>query len=288
MVDTRVSEILENLSKHLEESKSNLEMLREDSSISDAIDLIQLDSDVEILEESQSKESASTDMESEIEIEDENKLRDEKLNIVQSQAQETSDQEVEQETEVNDPKPEKIPLKDAEDQTGKKKEAKTEVIKEEKKKDEKEPIKSNDLAEEDESVKNHEVASDLESNDLSGKKSTNYGSLQAYIGAELYDKRMFPHGCPSFQKAFVKLFKVEKANKGGQKLKLIDVQYFNNRDGFGFMLRNLTKGDYQVQFKKYSNGFDVYDFTLKMFADKLIKLVDDDNEELKKVKLSKE
>jgi len=91
MVDTRVSEILENLSKHLEESKSNLEMLREDSSISDAIDLIQLDSDVEVLEESQSKESASTDMESEIEIEDENKLREEKLNTTQSQAQETSD-----------------------------------------------------------------------------------------------------------------------------------------------------------------------------------------------------
>ena len=52
---------------------------------------------------------------------------------------------------------------------------------------------------------------------------------------------MFPHGCPSYQKAFVKLFKVDSRNK---KLKLIDSQYFNNRDGFGYMLRNLTKGDY--------------------------------------------
>jgi hypothetical protein len=34
-------------------------------------------------------------------------------------------------------------------------------------------------------------------------------SLEAYIGAEFYNKRMFPHGCPSYQKGFVKLFKVE-------------------------------------------------------------------------------
>jgi hypothetical protein len=54
---------------------------------------------------------------------------------------------------------------------------------------------------------------------------------------------MFPHGCPSYQKAFVKLFRVEKTKKG-EKLKLVDTQYFNNREGFGFTLRNLTKGSY--------------------------------------------
>ena len=76
---------------------------------------------------------------------------------------------------------------------------------------------------------------------------------------------MFPHGCPSYQKAFVKLFKVEKTKKG-EKLKLIDTQYFNNREGFGFTLRNLTKGNYQIQFKKFSTGFDVFDFTVRMYS----------------------
>lgn len=41
----------------------------------------------------------------------------------------------------------------------------------------------------------------------------------------------------------MKLFKVEKTKKG-EKLKLVDTQYFNNREGFGFTLRNLTKGNY--------------------------------------------
>jgi len=31
----------------------------------------------------------------------------------------------------------------------------------------------------------------------------------------------------------------------------------------------------------------VFDFTIKMYADKMIKLIDDDSEEIKKVKLSK-
>ena len=69
------------------------------------------------------------------------------------------------------------------------------------------------------------------------------GSVQAYIGAELYNKRMFPQGCPSYQKAFVKLFRID-TKKGVTKMKLISTQFFNNRDGFGFMLRNLTSGDY--------------------------------------------
>lgn len=71
-------------------------------------------------------------------------------------------------------------------------------------------------------------------------------TFQAYIGAELYNKRMFPHGCPSFQKAFVKLFKIEKGKNGKDRMKLIDSQFFSNRDGFGFMLRDLSKGNYQV------------------------------------------
>ena len=87
---------------------------------------------------------------------------------------------------------------------------------------------------------------------------------------------MFPHGCPSYQKGFVKLFKVEKTKKGKEKLRLIDILYFNNRDGFGFTLKNLTKGDYQIQFKKYSNGFDVYDFTVRMYAENMIKMIDDE------------
>lgn len=75
-------------------------------------------------------------------------------------------------------------------------------------------------------------------------QNVNYESLEAYVGAEFYNKRMFPHGCPSYQKGFVKLFKLEKTKKGKEKLKLVDIQYFNNRDGFGFTLKNLTKGDY--------------------------------------------
>lgn len=54
------------------------------------------------------------------------------------------------------------------------------------------------------------------------------------------------------------------------------------------MLRNLTKGDYQIQFKKYSNGFDVFDFTTRIYADKMIKLIDDDGEEMQRVKLKEE
>jgi len=96
---------------------------------------------------------------------------------------------------------------------------------------------------------------------------------------------MFPHGCPSYQKAFVKLYKIDQKSR---KLKLIDSTYFSNRDGFGYLLRNLTKGEYQVQFKKYSTGFDVFDFTLKMQSDRHIKLIDDDDEEIKKVILTKE
>ena len=57
---------------------------------------------------------------------------------------------------------------------------------------------------------------------------------------------MYPQGCPSFQKASVKLFKVDKNDAGKTKLILIDSSYFNNKEGFGYMLKNLTKGQYQI------------------------------------------
>ena len=38
--------------------------------------------------------------------------------------------------------------------------------------------------------------------------------IEAYIGAEMYSNRMFPQGCPSFQKSSIKLFKVAKNQDG--------------------------------------------------------------------------
>jgi hypothetical protein len=52
----------------------------------------------------------------------------------------------------------------------------------------------------------------------------------------------------------------------------------------GFMLKNLTKGDYQIQFKKYSFGFDTFDFSAMLYADKHIKLIDIEESEIKKSK----
>lgn len=89
---------------------------------------------------------------------------------------------------------------------------------------------------------------------------------------------MFPHGCPSYQKAFVKLFKIEKG-----KYRLIDTKFFNNREGFGYIMRNLTKGEYQIHFKKYSTSFDVFDFTVKMYSNKHVKLIDDENKIITKL-----
>ena len=90
----------------------------------------------------------------------------------------------------------------------------------------------------------------------------------------MYSMRMYPTGCPSFQKAAIKLFKVEKNFNGDHKLKLIGSQYSSNREGFGFMLKNLTKGDYQLQVKKYSFGSDVFDFTARIYSSKNIKMID--------------
>jgi len=58
---------------------------------------------------------------------------------------------------------------------------------------------------------------------LIAKSNYTATSLEAYVGAEFYNKRMFPHGCPSYQKGFVKLFKLERTKKGKEKLRLIDI-----------------------------------------------------------------
>lgn len=70
-------------------------------------------------------------------------------------------------------------------------------------------------------------------------------TIDAYIGAELYSNRMYPFGCPSFQKAQVKLMRAADGKvASGEKYKLVDSAYFTNKDGFGFMLKQLTKGNY--------------------------------------------
>ena len=83
----------------------------------------------------------------------------------------------------------------------------------------------------------------------------------------------------------VKIFKIEPGKK---RMRLIDSQFFNNRNGFGYILRNLEKGDYQIHFKKYSQSFDVYDFTVKLYASRKDKFIDDEESAIKKVKLTQE
>ena len=51
------------------------------------------------------------------------------------------------------------------------------------------------------SLDEFEKAKSEEKNSAKGCASEDpdcYDSFQAYIGAELYNKRMFPHGCPSY------------------------------------------------------------------------------------------
>jgi len=43
-----------------------------------------------------------------------------------------------------------------------------------------------------------------------------------------------------------------------------------------------------VQFKKFSSGFEVFDFTVRMYAPTMIKLVDDDTETMSAIRLTKE
>lgn len=72
------------------------------------------------------------------------------------------------------------------------------------------------------------------------------------------------------------------------KLKLVDSRFFTNREGFGYLMRNLTKGDYQVHFKKYSKGFDVFDFTVRIYGHRNLAIVDDEQLTLDNVEIPKE
>lgn len=57
-------------------------------------------------------------------------------------------------------------------------------------------------------------------------------------------------------------------------MKLLDSQFFTNTEGFGYMLKNLTKGDYQLQIRKYSAGFDSFDMTARIYSSRNIKMID--------------
>lgn len=50
------------------------------------------------------------------------------------------------------------------------------------------------------------------------------------------------------------------------------------------MFKKLPRGDYQVQVKKYSFGFDIYDFTVRVYAEQNIKLLDVEQQEIEKAK----
>lgn len=80
---------------------------------------------------------------------------------------------------------------------------------------------------------------------------------------------------------------MQKPN-GGQRLQLLETRFFDNREGFGHINRNLTKGEYEIHFKKYSGAFDVFDFTVKIYSKAHIKLIDEDEHEIQKVKLTPE
>ena len=113
-----------------------------------------------------------------------------------------------------------------------------------------------------------------------------------YLGAETYSPRMYPVGCPSFQKINIKLFKVEEKRVGKKgakkttqkKLVLLESQFASNKEGFAFISRDLPKGQYQLQVKKYSAGAEAFDFTARIYAEKSIKLVDVEEQEIKKAK----
>lgn len=50
------------------------------------------------------------------------------------------------------------------------------------------------------------------------------------------------------------------------------------------MLKKLQPGNYQLHFRKYSFGSDVFDFTARIYAKKNVKLVDLEQEEIAKAK----
>ena len=125
-----------------------------------------------------------------------------------------------------------------------------------------------------------------------GKKRDNR-KVKMYLGADLYSPRMYPVGCPSFQKINIKLFKVEetrsgkkgsKKQKSKKKLVLLDSQFATNQDGFAYISRDLPKGQYQLQIKKYSAGAETYDFTARIYAEKKIPMIDVEESELTRAK----
>lgn len=67
---------------------------------------------------------------------------------------------------------------------------------------------------------------------------------------------MYPEGCPSFGKLQIKLFKVvAEHDKRTKKLELLETLFVSNRENnFGYISRDLSKGEYQVQVKKYGMG----------------------------------
>lgn len=85
----------------------------------------------------------------------------------------------------------------------------------------------------------------------------------------------------------MKLFRIDNGPKG-EVLKLIESRFFTNREGFGFIDKNLKAGKYQLHVKKYSSAFDIFDFSARIYSPRNIKLIDDDDEALKKIELSKE
>lgn len=54
------------------------------------------------------------------------------------------------------------------------------------------------------------------------------------------------------------------------------------------MLKNLTAGQYQLQVKKYSLGFDVYDVTARIYSKRNLKMIDVEEQEIKKAKAKQE
>jgi hypothetical protein len=50
----------------------------------------------------------------------------------------------------------------------------------------------------------------------------------------------------------------------------------------------LEEGEYQLQFKKYSTSFDVFDFTVKVYSTVEVKFEDEDESQTQKITLTEE
>jgi hypothetical protein len=76
--------------------------------------------------------------------------------------------------------------------------------------------------------------------------------------------------------------KTEIQGKKSKKLELLDTIFISNReDAFEYISRDLTKGQYQIQVKKYGMGAsDNYDFTTRIYAPVNIKMIDVEAQEI--------